>query len=144
MAKVHVSTTINGEPMEFLCEPNDTMLDALRGPLAASVRVEVPDTLMWTLVVAHEMIFEPLRIALWVLSLLTVALLGYGLIRERRQTVRVAGRSAELDDPVRRRRQELKERDEDREAVRPHRGEPWRQQTLAHVRVIILCGALLL
>ena len=33
MAKVHVSTTINGEPMEFLCEPNDTMLDALRGPL---------------------------------------------------------------------------------------------------------------
>ena len=35
MAKVHVTTTINGEPMEFLCEPNDTMLDALRGPLGA-------------------------------------------------------------------------------------------------------------
>ena len=34
MSKLHVSTTINGEPMEFLCEPNDTMLDALRGPLA--------------------------------------------------------------------------------------------------------------
>ena len=34
MARLHVSTTINGEPMEFLCEPNDTMLDALRGPLA--------------------------------------------------------------------------------------------------------------
>ena len=34
MAKLHVSTTINGEPMEFLCEPDDTMLDALRGPLA--------------------------------------------------------------------------------------------------------------
>jgi carbon-monoxide dehydrogenase small subunit len=33
MAKLHVSTTINGEPMEFLCEPNDTMLDALRGQL---------------------------------------------------------------------------------------------------------------
>jgi carbon-monoxide dehydrogenase small subunit len=33
MAKLHVSTTINGEPMEFLCEPGDTMLDALRGPL---------------------------------------------------------------------------------------------------------------
>ena len=33
MAKVHVSTTINGEPMEFLCEPYDTMLDALRGQL---------------------------------------------------------------------------------------------------------------
>src|SRR5215470_5321196 len=33
MAKVHVSTTINGEPMEFLCEPYETMLDALRGAL---------------------------------------------------------------------------------------------------------------
>jgi aerobic carbon-monoxide dehydrogenase small subunit len=33
MAKLHVSTTINGEPVEFLCEPNDTMLDVLRGPL---------------------------------------------------------------------------------------------------------------
>ena len=33
MAKVHVTTTINGEPMEFLCEPGDTMLDALRGTL---------------------------------------------------------------------------------------------------------------
>lgn len=33
MAKLHVSTTINGEPVEFLCEPTDTMLDVLRGPL---------------------------------------------------------------------------------------------------------------
>ena len=30
MAKVHVTTTINGEPMEFLCEPNQTLLDVLR------------------------------------------------------------------------------------------------------------------
>ena len=30
MAKTHVSTTINGEPMEFLCEPYQTLLDALR------------------------------------------------------------------------------------------------------------------
>ncbi|MFO1110946.1 MAG: (2Fe-2S)-binding protein [Bradyrhizobium sp.] len=33
MSKIHVTTTINGEPMEFLCEPDSTMLDALRGPL---------------------------------------------------------------------------------------------------------------
>ena len=33
MAKQNVSTTINGDPVDFLCEPNDTMLDALRGPL---------------------------------------------------------------------------------------------------------------
>lgn len=33
MAKLHVSTTINAEPVEFLCEPSDTVLDVLRGPL---------------------------------------------------------------------------------------------------------------
>ena len=30
MAKTHVSTIINGEPVEFLCEPQQTLLDALR------------------------------------------------------------------------------------------------------------------
>lgn len=33
MAKLHVSTIINGEPEEFLCEPGETMLDALRNRL---------------------------------------------------------------------------------------------------------------
>jgi carbon-monoxide dehydrogenase small subunit len=33
MAKLQVTTTINGESAEFLCSPGDTMLDALRGPL---------------------------------------------------------------------------------------------------------------
>lgn len=33
MAKLHVSTTINGEPMEFLCDPGQSLLDALRGTL---------------------------------------------------------------------------------------------------------------
>ena len=33
MAKLHVSTTINGEPQEFLCDPEQSMLDVLRGPL---------------------------------------------------------------------------------------------------------------
>ena len=33
MAKVHVSTTINGEPVEYLCDPTQSMLDVLRGPL---------------------------------------------------------------------------------------------------------------
>jgi len=30
MAKLHVETEINGEPVEFLCEPHQTLLDALR------------------------------------------------------------------------------------------------------------------
>ena len=33
MAKLHVSTTINGEPQEFLCDADQSMLDVLRGPL---------------------------------------------------------------------------------------------------------------
>ena len=33
MAKVHVSTTINGEPVEYLCDPSQTLLDVLRDTL---------------------------------------------------------------------------------------------------------------
>jgi carbon-monoxide dehydrogenase small subunit len=33
MAKVHVSTTMNGDPVEFLCEPDQTLLDVLRDEL---------------------------------------------------------------------------------------------------------------
>ena len=33
MAKYHVSTTINGEPVEFLCDPQQTLLDVLRDEL---------------------------------------------------------------------------------------------------------------
>ena len=33
MAKHHVKTTINGDPVEFLCEPGQTLLDVLRDQL---------------------------------------------------------------------------------------------------------------
>lgn len=33
MSQVHVSTTINGDPQEFLCEPDETLLDVLRDRL---------------------------------------------------------------------------------------------------------------
>jgi carbon-monoxide dehydrogenase small subunit len=33
MSKHHVSTTINGEPVEFLCDTHQTLLDALRDDL---------------------------------------------------------------------------------------------------------------
>src|SRR6202047_5178118 len=33
MSKYHVSTTINGEPTEFLCAPELTLLDVLRDTL---------------------------------------------------------------------------------------------------------------
>jgi len=34
MSHIHVSTTINGDPVEFLCEPQETLLDVLRDRLA--------------------------------------------------------------------------------------------------------------
>lgn len=34
MPKQHVSTVVNGETMEFLCEPSDTLLDVLRNELS--------------------------------------------------------------------------------------------------------------
>jgi carbon-monoxide dehydrogenase small subunit len=33
MAKIHVTTTINGDEVEFLCEPEETLLDVLRDEL---------------------------------------------------------------------------------------------------------------
>jgi len=33
MAKVHVTTSINGQPVEYLCEPGQTLLDVLRNDL---------------------------------------------------------------------------------------------------------------
>ena len=33
MAKMQISTMINGDAVEFLCDPGETLLDALRGPL---------------------------------------------------------------------------------------------------------------
>jgi aerobic carbon-monoxide dehydrogenase small subunit len=33
MTKLHVTATVNGEPAEFLCEPQETLLDVLRDHL---------------------------------------------------------------------------------------------------------------
>lgn len=33
MSKIHVSATVNGEPVEYLCEPAETLLDVLRDRL---------------------------------------------------------------------------------------------------------------
>jgi carbon-monoxide dehydrogenase small subunit len=33
MAKIHVTTEVNGDPVEFLCEPDQTLLDVLRDEL---------------------------------------------------------------------------------------------------------------
>ena len=33
MSKIHVSATVNGEPVEYLCDGNETLLDVLRDKL---------------------------------------------------------------------------------------------------------------
>lgn len=33
MSKIHVTTTVNGDPVEFLADPHDTLLDCLRDQL---------------------------------------------------------------------------------------------------------------
>jgi len=33
MSKIHVTTTVNGEPTEYLCEAQDSLLDVLRDTL---------------------------------------------------------------------------------------------------------------
>ena len=33
MSGVHISTTVNGDPAEFVCQSDETLLDALRGQL---------------------------------------------------------------------------------------------------------------
>ena len=33
MSKIHVTTTINGDPVDYLCEPDETLLDVLRDHL---------------------------------------------------------------------------------------------------------------
>ena len=60
------------------------------------VTVAVPGD-PWKLAVTHVEASEGLRITLWVLGLVAVAFLGAGVLRERRQALRVAERSAELE-----------------------------------------------
>jgi signal transduction histidine kinase len=71
--------------------------EALRSDLIASSPIEVRDSRPWTLVVAHEHDVGPFRILLGGLTLAAVALLAYGVLRERRQAIRVGERSAELE-----------------------------------------------
>jgi len=33
MSKIHVNATVNGDPVEYLCEPQETLLDVLRNEL---------------------------------------------------------------------------------------------------------------
>ena len=70
---------------------------ALVGGVTGSVALSVASDVPWRLIVAHRRGVEKLRVVLWMVSLTTVAFLGLGVIRERRQAIRIAERSAELE-----------------------------------------------
>jgi signal transduction histidine kinase len=69
----------------------------LGGSSVASSTIMIPNDQHWTLIVSHEPRMEVFRGALWTLGLMTVALLGAGVLREQRQANRIAERSAELE-----------------------------------------------
>src|SRR5262245_18577380 len=70
---------------------------ALAGGVTGSVALPVASDVPWRLIVAHRRGVERLRVVLWIGSLTTVPFLGLGVIRERRQAIRIAERSAELE-----------------------------------------------
>jgi signal transduction histidine kinase len=72
-------------------------MHALRRDPSYAAPLELPGRAGWSLAVAHGQGAPGLRTALWMLSLTTVALLGIGVIRERRQAIRIAERSGELE-----------------------------------------------
>ena len=71
-------------------------LSALRSLPRRTSEVKVPGA-TWQLDVGHVEARRGLRITLWVLGLVAVTFLGGGVLRERRQALRVAERSAELE-----------------------------------------------
>jgi signal transduction histidine kinase len=62
-----------------------------------TTHLNIVGAVSWTLVIAHVRSVETLREALWLLILTSVAILAFGVVRERRQALRVAERSAELE-----------------------------------------------
>jgi signal transduction histidine kinase len=79
----------------------DTIVSVASGGVRQSLtwqraHVHLPGA-MWELSVAHAQTSQPLRLTLWTLGLVAVVVLGGGVLRERRQALRVAERSAELE-----------------------------------------------
>jgi signal transduction histidine kinase len=78
----------------------DTILDSGTADEASLIwqhgRARLPND-VWEISIAHAQTRQGLRITLWTLGLVAVIVLGVGVLRERRQALRVAERSAELE-----------------------------------------------
>ena len=84
-----------------LSNGRDTVVSAAMRPSQGSLTWREADMRVagsqWTLRVAHAQRSQALRITLWSLGLVAVIVFGGGVLRERRQAMRVAERSAELE-----------------------------------------------
>ena len=93
-------TTPDTRARLVLVSGHDSILDVGsrgRGSLTwRSGTVSVPGA-TWTLSVGHAQRSQILRITLWTLGLVAMLVFGGGVLRERRQALRVAERSAELE-----------------------------------------------
>ena len=104
-ARALFSTVLDAPPETrarlTLASGRDTLL-ALGSPRQGrsvtwrSASVRLPHA-TWTLSVGHAQHSQILRVTLWTLGLLSVIVFGGGVLRERRQALRVAERSAELE-----------------------------------------------
>lgn len=64
---------------------------------SATVLVDAPGNTRWTVGVTHPLVSWAMRVALWAIGITALTALTIGLIRERRQSRRIAERSQELE-----------------------------------------------
>ena len=81
---------------------SDTIASASRPERAISVEssampVEAPGNTRWMVHVTHASAGWPMRVALWAIGITALTALVVGLVRERRQSRRIAERSQELE-----------------------------------------------
>ncbi|HEX7020973.1 MAG TPA: HAMP domain-containing sensor histidine kinase, partial [Gemmatimonadaceae bacterium] len=78
----------------------DTVLErgsALDDSPPHRLTVLMPGGARWTVLYSHQRGVQGVRLALFVLAILTISLLGAAVIRERRQAIAIRERSAELE-----------------------------------------------
>ena len=95
------STAVEGRSFLALLVDGDTVAQIARqetrGRQSAPARLPLPGNPSWFVVSGHTPRAYASRIAIWILGGVALLLLSLGLIRERRQTVRIAERSLELE-----------------------------------------------
>ena len=95
------SAGVEGRSFLALLADGDTVAESLksgaRGHQSAPVRLPLPGEPSWFVVSGQAARQNGSRVAMWAVGSLALALLLFALVRERRQTIRIAERSVELE-----------------------------------------------